>query len=173
MQKFKQKKIIVFLLLFCLFLGNASLARAETALVEPALFHPEGMIYFSIDKASYFDSDFLYVDIILSASSTEYNLVDFNINFDNTALTLASTSVSNNFPLILNENINNEGGHYTFTGGSPLPLNNEIQTVSLAFEKPTTGFTKLSFNHAGIFLADGSGQRISVLTEVHNVFLIK
>ena len=162
-----KQKLLVFLLLFYLFLGNAGLVKAETVLPEPALF------YFSVNKASYFNPDFLYVDVVLSASTTEYNLMDFNIKFDNTALHLASTSVSNNFPLILNENINNEENYYTLTGGSPLPLNNKIQIVRLVFEKLTIGFTKLSFNYANAFLADGTGQRAETRTEGHNVFLVK
>jgi hypothetical protein len=166
----KQNKIkfaVIIVLLFSFSPGSADLVGAQSPSIDPAL------LFFQIDKTSYFDPGNLRVDVVFNASTTEYNLLDLNIRYDSTALTLIDSIIASTCPLLLNENINNKDNNYPLTCASPAPLSGQVQIVRLVFKKNISGFTKLSFNNAGAYLANGLGDFLSLSTESHNIYINK
>lgn len=161
----KTKILAVFV--FFIFVSIIPASNA-TALERTAL------LSLSIDKTSYFDKDFLYIDIVVD-SEQAINTIFSNISFSTSSLSLLTAEINQSIcSFSIGENINNQKGSYAMSCLTPLGAAGRNSVAHLTFKKNKSGFTTIKFNEDSMVLAhDGQGSDILGSREIHNIYLVK
>jgi hypothetical protein len=136
----------------------------------------EASLFLIPDKASYFDPEFLTLDVIIGSDDMIINAAQVSLNFPPDKLKIVNSSMDNSWcEILVDESLDNNNGTYNLICGSPLPqADSLLPTVRLTFSKLSSGWAQLTFNsNSSVRLHNSQGTEALGDREVHYLYLVK
>lgn len=132
-------------------------------------------LFASIDKKSFLDPEYLYIDLQVNAELSFYNAIQTGITFDTNKLQLLESDSANSFcDIIVSEKHDNVNGNYDIICGSTIAKQDNEQIIRLKFKKLLAGTTQINFTPDSTLTAfNAQGSSIPLYGETHNIYLIK
>lgn len=163
---------ILFLPIF--FLPRMALAEDQPLPLEVSI--KTASLFLLPDIASYFNPDYLYLDLIINPGEGIVNAIHSGINFDPTKLKYVNNIKEQSFCSFYNDELLNENtGYFSFSCGTNENfINSTTAIVRLTFQKLETGWTKLNIlDESEVLAHDSLGSNILLSKETHNIYLTK
>jgi len=132
--------------------------------------------YLSFDKESYFDPEYLEIDLLIKSPDDPINALNARVQFDTSKLEIVESGVATStFPFVLEENYDNTTGFYNLYCGTHLATSsNAIQIAHLKFKKLAAGQAFIKFRESSqVLAADGFGTNILTSRDIHYINIVK
>ncbi len=128
-----------------------------------------------IDKESFLNPGFLFLDIVIDSATSTFNTVLTSINYDPSMIEIDDIIFDNSFcSIIATSSMDNISGQTSFSCGNP--NNNASSTTQIArlkIKKIQEGFTTVRLNNSVVLSADGLANNILDNIEKHTLMIIK
>ncbi len=138
-------------------------------------FAGETTMKIEIDKESFLNPDFLFLDIKVESEINSYNSVMSVIDYDPNIIEIENISFDDSFcSITATSSINNLAGKTTIICGNPTAnASSTSQIARLKVKKITEDFVKIRLKDSQVISADGLANNILSTTETHNIMIIK
>ena len=158
--------IFIISLLSLVFLRSDYTANATTN---------ETIMKIKIDKESFLNPNFLFLDIVLDSATSSFNSVMSVIDYDPSFIEVENIIFDNSFcSIIATTSIDNLAGQTTIICGNPATNASSTSQISrLKAKKINEGFTTIKLNNSQVLSADGLANNILTTTETHSIMIIK
>ena len=132
-------------------------------------------LFFKIDKESFMNPDYLYLDLNFDSQNKNFNAGNINVAFDPKKIELLSSEKDNSFcEFFAKEEVDNTKGRYQLACGNPNAQNGEKNITRLVFKKLDKGFTKISYlDNSSMQSSNGLGTDLSLERQSNNIYLVK